>query len=541
MKRPATSVVEYGPTTTYGSSASSPGFVTAHSVGLAGLSCGTLYHYRIGSLDGAQNLALSGDGVFTTGLCADTKPPVISQVGAAPAQTSVAISWATDEAATSAIDVGLTTAYGATVSDPTFVLSHSLSAGGLLCNRLYHYRVRSSDGSGNAAASADATFQTSACQTDTTPPLIGTVGATASSSDATISWTTDEPSTSRVDYGATTTYGSFATSPGLVSSHTVGLTGLACGALHHYRVSSTDAAGNPAASADAVFTTSACPTGGPVSDDFHAPALDTSRWSFVNPLGDATVSVHRRTRFRSRHALHDVRRAETSRRVFHTTANVDFGQGQVRSSPGHDRGSAQGLIVSRMRRTSSVRPSTTERPAAVRRRVSSTAPDDPPQRPAPGTAPPSGCASAAQERLDRDGRPTEPPFTTAVASPTLTVTRLGPFAGAPEPASGAALHGVDYVFTTASLDPRTPPPDPPALSQIAAALAASSATSREMDGRRFAASTTHDDRLWVVRHERVCRQAIRSSSPGSRARRSTTTACARPMRTGTRATRRTAS
>ncbi|MBZ5538877.1 MAG: fibronectin type III domain-containing protein, partial [Acidobacteriia bacterium] len=63
----ADSQVEYGTTTAYGTLTSlSPSLVTAHSIGLTGLSANTQYHYRVRSRDAAANLALSEDFAFTT-------------------------------------------------------------------------------------------------------------------------------------------------------------------------------------------------------------------------------------------------------------------------------------------------------------------------------------------------------------------------------------------------------------------------------------------------------------------------------------------
>ena len=75
---PATTQADYGFTTGYGQT--SP-FVatltTAHSVTLANLVAGTLYHYRVRSKDSATNEALSIDFTFTTVAAAtpDTIPP----------------------------------------------------------------------------------------------------------------------------------------------------------------------------------------------------------------------------------------------------------------------------------------------------------------------------------------------------------------------------------------------------------------------------------------------------------------------------------
>jgi hypothetical protein len=87
-------------------------------------------------------------------------------------------------------------------------------------------------------------------QADVAPPVISAVTATAiTTSGAAIRWTTNEPSDSQVEYGATTAYGTLTTLNRLrVASHTVTLTGLAAGNLYHFRVRSRDFAGNLAVS-----------------------------------------------------------------------------------------------------------------------------------------------------------------------------------------------------------------------------------------------------------------------------------------------------
>ena len=63
----ATSQVEYGQTTSYGSSTTlDPNLVTSHSVNLSGLTANTTYHYRVISKDSSGNSATSGDFSLTT-------------------------------------------------------------------------------------------------------------------------------------------------------------------------------------------------------------------------------------------------------------------------------------------------------------------------------------------------------------------------------------------------------------------------------------------------------------------------------------------
>jgi hypothetical protein len=63
----ATSQVEYGLDTTYGSSTTlDSNLVTSHSSNLAGLKPGKTYYYRVISKDAANNEAISGGGTFST-------------------------------------------------------------------------------------------------------------------------------------------------------------------------------------------------------------------------------------------------------------------------------------------------------------------------------------------------------------------------------------------------------------------------------------------------------------------------------------------
>ena len=81
--------------------------------------------------------------------------------------------------------------------------------------------------------------------TDTTAPAISAVAAGSLTGDsAVITWTTDEASTSQVEFGLTTAYGSTTTLDGnLVTSHSVPVTGLTAGTTYHFRVLSRDGTG----------------------------------------------------------------------------------------------------------------------------------------------------------------------------------------------------------------------------------------------------------------------------------------------------------
>jgi hypothetical protein len=91
---------------------------------------------------------------------------------------------------------------------------------------------------------------------DTTAPDISGVSATADAEGhATVRWTTDEPSTSVVEYGRTAALGSEVENTALVTDHSVELTGLQPATTYSFRVNSADGAGNAASGTTATFIT----------------------------------------------------------------------------------------------------------------------------------------------------------------------------------------------------------------------------------------------------------------------------------------------
>lgn len=127
---------------------------------------------------------------------------------------------------------------------------------------------------------------------DTTPPELSNVVVEPSSDSATIEWTTDEPATGTVEWGSTSSYTGSLSDGAFLTQHGFTLTGLEPESTYHYRVSSTDAAGNTASTADATFVTTEIPLEpGPVSDDFSAAMLDTELWTRVDPHEDAQFRV----------------------------------------------------------------------------------------------------------------------------------------------------------------------------------------------------------------------------------------------------------
>ena len=113
-------------------------------------------------------------------------------------------------------------------------------------------------GTSGKNVAADAIRFYSSSSTDTTAPTISAVTSTPSMSSAVIEWTTNEMSTSQVEYGTTTSYGSqTALDLNRTTSHQVTVIGLSSSMTYHFRVKSKDAGGNTAVSTDYTLTTTA--------------------------------------------------------------------------------------------------------------------------------------------------------------------------------------------------------------------------------------------------------------------------------------------
>src|SRR4029077_3783762 len=154
----ASSRVDYGLTTAYGSSVSDATPVAAHALTLPNLTPSTTYHYKVASGDRSGQTASSADGTGGTGPPLQVAGVSTGTIGT----TTVGITWQTNYSASSRVDYGLTTAYGSSVSDATRVTGHALTLSGLTAATTYHYKVTSGDGLGETASSLDSTVTTAA-------------------------------------------------------------------------------------------------------------------------------------------------------------------------------------------------------------------------------------------------------------------------------------------------------------------------------------------------------------------------------------------
>lgn len=95
---------------------------------------------------------------------------------------------------------------------------------------------------------------------DTTAPVISNIDSQTTAYTATISWTTDEDSDSKVEYAlesiSSTTPTTAQSDSSMASSHSIMLEGLAPETVYYYIVKSTDNSSNQAVSTEITFTTS---------------------------------------------------------------------------------------------------------------------------------------------------------------------------------------------------------------------------------------------------------------------------------------------
>jgi hypothetical protein len=127
---------------------------------------------------------------------------------------------------------------------------------------------------------------------DTSVPVISNVEVIPHATTATVTWTTDIPSNSKVSYGQTSAYedGSVQDTA-LVSQHYLALSNLTAQTLYHFQVTSVNSFGKADSSADSTFTTTTVsPPPTIVSDEFNTLSLN-SVWTFINPRGDAAYTM----------------------------------------------------------------------------------------------------------------------------------------------------------------------------------------------------------------------------------------------------------
>ena len=205
----ASSRVDYGTTTAYGSAVTDPALVTSHSASLAGLTAATTYHYRVTAQTGAGETAATGDFTLTTAAAADTTSPTVTAVtpsaGATGVPTTTTVTATFSEAMTSAsinastfvlrngagTGVTATVGYNATTRVATLTPSAALAAGQTYTATVAGGSAGVKDLAGNALATNRVWSWTTAAAT---PPPTGTPVTIWNATATPAAFATNDPS-----------------------------------------------------------------------------------------------------------------------------------------------------------------------------------------------------------------------------------------------------------------------------------------------------------------------------------------------------------
>jgi len=168
--------------------------------------------------------------------------------------TSATITWTTDELANGYVDYGTTLNYGLnTETNSDYAPANSKNLSNLLPNTEYHYRIISKDEIGNTASTPDETFTTEALagtgevavtapsETAITPSLLisGVEASFVGVASATITWMTDLPSDSQVEFGDSINLGTQTSiNSALTTAHSVSISNLTPDTNYIFRVKS---------------------------------------------------------------------------------------------------------------------------------------------------------------------------------------------------------------------------------------------------------------------------------------------------------------
>jgi glucose/arabinose dehydrogenase len=210
--------------------------------------------------DAANNITTSTAFTVTVDNQAPTGTVVINGGAAATNNTSVTLTLTATDAVTSVTQMRFSNNGNSYSTAETFAPSKAWTlSNGAGTKTVY---VQFKDAAGNWSTAATDTIVL-----DTTAPTIsGQTATNITGSTAQVTWTTNEPATSRVEYGLTTSYGSSTSlDPTLVMAHGVTVAGLAPNTTYNYRVRSIDAAGNERIGANGTFKTLVAPDTTPPS------------------------------------------------------------------------------------------------------------------------------------------------------------------------------------------------------------------------------------------------------------------------------------
>lgn len=274
-----------------------------HTVTLVGLNPSTDYHYIIKSRNAAgivgTNNYLGNGYPFTTDAGADKTPPKItvnvSTSTLADTDTSIRIEWQTDEESSSLVDYGTSEgSFVYTQGDPRPDLtSHRVDLVNLEPGTDYYFRVRSLDSSNNQFKddNGDLGYHFKTTIDDVAPIITFTPASDITDKTANstrISWVTNEPVISSIEYGETQSFGLLSDNANYNQDHSIVIDGLNPNTEYFFKLISIDILGNVASSSQQLgipfaFTTE-------LSADTTPPNI--TQVSLVASPGPTSAQIH---------------------------------------------------------------------------------------------------------------------------------------------------------------------------------------------------------------------------------------------------------
>ncbi len=258
-----TAIIQYGPTSDYGFSYTDTtgSLAKTHTVKLENLKESTTYHLTISGVDSSGNPISSDDYTFTT----LTFPEVLDITYENKAEGQTEVYWKTNVPATSSVEYYNENIAPKTQGNAALTKDHAILLFGLEDATTYKFKIHGSDEFGYEAVSDEREFTT---LEDTTPPEIfsvqsesNTIGSGESSKiQIVISWKTDEPTTSQVEYGVGLGGSDYTDqteeNAELVMDHLAVISDLTPAKTYHFRVVSSDKANNQTKSGSYTVLTS---------------------------------------------------------------------------------------------------------------------------------------------------------------------------------------------------------------------------------------------------------------------------------------------
>lgn len=261
--------------------------------GKAGIGLG---YTAVSTDDGGTGVEI--DDVLVQTATDDVTAPTVSEVTAVTTPTSDS----TPDYVFTTDEVG-TISYGGSCDSATTdatVGSNTITFSSLADGTYSDCTITITDSSSNVSNPLSIT----AFVVDTTGPTISSISSTSSATSSTITWTTDEDSSSQILYGLTDSYETntteIDTSP-RVTSHSIELSGLTCNTTYYYKVISKDVTENTSDDNDNTFTTLSCPVAARTSSSTSASTRVrnliqmgklTEAQKIMNQFPDATQSIN---------------------------------------------------------------------------------------------------------------------------------------------------------------------------------------------------------------------------------------------------------